>query len=190
MNLFRTLFYINIKGLGWKFIFYAAIIFIPLFFWFRENRYQYKNFIIREVTSDKFIDLNHKIKVELQYGHENTPLPNKIWIFGSKEYPSKVSLFEFNPPSKTNPHWSYSKWEKKSYKQIKNTFKLEPETFVAFNLIVPEGLPAYKVKIEMNEMTAWVNISDQFRYNVIANNQDRVKFKQSFISFLKSKITK
>ncbi|WCG35759.1 hypothetical protein [Companilactobacillus farciminis] len=183
MNLIYKLFYINIEGLGWKFLFYIAIIFISLFFWFKENRYQYKDYMIREVTTKQFNELRHKIKVDLQYGSEDTTPINKIWIFGSKDFPSKVSLFEFDSSMSTN-----SNWEEKAYRQIKDTFEVSSESFVAFNLIVPEGLPTYKVKVEMNGMTAWVNISDQLRYDVIENKQNRIKFKQSFISFLKGKI--
>ena len=190
LNLFEKLFSINVEGLGWKIISYASVIFIPLFFWFKENRYQYKDFLVREVDTNQFYDLSHDIKVELRYGSELTSPEKKIWIFGSKSYPSKVSLFEFDSNSNTHFKWHYTNWEKKSYKQIINNIKLDPETFVAFNLLVPEGLPEYKVKIEMNGMTSWINIHDQFRYSVPANNQNRIRFKQTFISFLKSKITK
>lgn len=68
--------------------------------------------------------------------------------------------------------------------------KLEPESFVAFKLITTEGLSMYGVKIEMNGMVTWFYIQDQLRYDVDMNNKSTLKFKQTFISFLKNKITK
>lgn len=188
LTLLGKLFSIDIEGLGWKFISYASFILIPLFFWFKENRYQYKDFVVREVNTDQFRNLRHKIKVELRYGSEVTSQGEKIWIFGSKNFSSKVCLFKFNPNSNTKMK-PYSRWVKKSYHQIVTDTNLEPESFVAFNLTSSEGIPTYMIKIEMNGMTSWIEIRDQLRYDVVENNQNRLKFKQTFISFLKSKIT-
>jgi len=186
LNLLSKLFYINVEGLGWKILFYVLIILIPIFFWFKENRYKYESFSVKTVTADQFTNLMNKIKVELQYESKDLSMVKRTWIFGSNDFQSKISLFEYNPNSKTASDFSPKAMEK-SYNQINRSIILEPGTFVAFNLTTTEGFPEYRVKIEMNGMIAWINIHDQLRYNV--NGQNRIEFKQTFISFLKNKIS-
>ena len=127
------------------------------------------------------------MKVELQYTDKSTSTVRKIWIFGSNDYPSKIGLFEYDSDSNMSSKFD-SKSMEKSYKQIGEYTKLYPETFVAFDLTTTEGFPMYRIKIEMNGMISWVDIKYQLRYDVGTNKQDRIKFRQTFISFLKSKI--
>ncbi|WP_119326302.1 hypothetical protein [Companilactobacillus musae] len=195
LSFLQTFFYINIEGLGWKIVFYLLIILVPLLFWFKDNRYKYENFLVRVIKSDEFNKISYEMKVELQYNSDDISNVKRTWIFGSNEFPSKIELFEYNIGSDKDSGFLsklikkfHKKTYEESYKKITNSITLDPGNFVAFNLTTSEGLPVYRVKVEMNGMIAWIDIHYQLRYNTDTNDQNRIKFKQTFISFLKSKI--
>ncbi|ODJ51545.1 hypothetical protein [Brochothrix thermosphacta] len=192
-TIITELFHFDIKGLGWKVIISALFLLGVLWIWYTEKRFSYKDIIIRKSSKEEYEKFNEKEKSTLFYDDNSEGVDTFYWIFGSHDKQLNVKLYKYNATTDSTIETNLRKRLKKNYTPIifkpYKMIQLEPDTFCVFKLRTIGIIPCYQVKLEMDGRISYFSISSNMRFGNQGDQINKLKFKQTFIGFLKSIFT-
>lgn len=197
---FKNWFYIEQQGIGWSVLKFLLFAIISVFIWYIFDRETYIDINIQMVNEDEYQEfiLSHRVDILYDYSekHKDSNYLNMRYVLISKESSEidNIKVLEYNPENtKYNSTDNYDKWYEEVFNELKikesaHLFPVPPSNYIALHIPITENLPMYRYQVMVDDYSITMDANSSGRYGISGNKYSKVKGKQSFFTFLKSKV--